>query len=78
MTALYRCALCGAPLSGGSDTYGDYDDPLCRSCYIGNFDPRERQVTITQEPDKSWLVEQQRVLDTLADCVRGKGWSVIE
>lgn len=75
MTAPYHCALCGVPLTGGADTFGDYDDPLCRACYIGNFDPRERHVTVIVEVDKSWLVEQRRVLDVLAASVRGKAWS---
>jgi hypothetical protein len=34
------CSLCRAPLSGGKDTFGEHDWPLCHSCKWDDYDLR--------------------------------------
>ena len=28
------CVVCGKPLSGGSDTFGDIHNPMCQPCHL--------------------------------------------
>lgn len=31
----FRCMACGKELTGGLDTYGDYNQPMCQEHYFG-------------------------------------------
>lgn len=30
----FQCTCCGAPLTGGLDTFGTIDQPMCEMCYL--------------------------------------------
>lgn len=34
----FHCVACGKELTGGLDSYGDYDAPLCQECHLGMSD----------------------------------------
>ena len=31
---MMNCVICGQPLIGGLDTYGDVQEPLCQACFF--------------------------------------------
>lgn len=52
-----HCTCCQIPLTGGLDTYGDLDLPMCQACYLdlieqsrGSYVP---MFTCTHYPDGS-------------------------
>lgn len=57
------CSLCSASLSGGRDTFGDHDWPLCESCRWWEFDVRQAYKNDIDglsctEAGKAWRLSQ--------------------
>ena len=43
------CFMCETPLSGGIDTFGDHDAPLCSDCWLGFAEDRVAQAHHARE-----------------------------
>lgn len=41
-----RCACCGVELTGGVDTFGEDDAPMCREDYMALIDEHEPKTLI--------------------------------
>lgn len=40
----FQCTCCGAPLTGGEDTFGTIDQPMCQGCHFSLIEETEDQM----------------------------------
>lgn len=48
-----QCTACGAPLTGGLDTFGEVHLPMCMDCFFSFSEPTKARIIHTVELDEA-------------------------
>lgn len=71
----FQCTCCGAPLTGGLDTFGDVDQPMCEMCYLRPVpdDTAAQHAAMHHNREMLSLRREERRLRSLCDEANALG-----
>ena len=65
----FQCTCCGAPLTGGPDTFGTVDQPMCEMCYLKPVpdDTAAQHASMLRNRERLFLRREEKRLRSLYD-----------